>query len=156
MKIKIPRGKEFDIKHIVSDYNGTIALDGKLVEGVAELINELSKDIKFHVITADSFGSVEKELYGINCEVFKIGPGNQDKAKAEYVKKLGSDNVVALGNGKNDFLMLEEAVLGIGILYHEGICTETLLASKIVCSNPIDALQNFKNPKRLIATLRRE
>ncbi|MGB6127235.1 MAG: hypothetical protein WBG30_00665 [Psychrilyobacter sp.] len=53
MKIKIPRGEEFDIKHIVSDYNGTIALDGKLVEGVADLINELSKDIKFHVITAD-------------------------------------------------------------------------------------------------------
>jgi len=156
MEINIPRGEKFEIKHIVSDYNGTIALDGKLVEGVAELINELSKDIKFHVITADSFGSVEKELGGINCEVFKIGPGDQDKAKAEYVKKLGSDNVVALGNGKNDFLMLGEAVLGIGILYHEGICTKTLLASKIVCSNPIDALEYFKNPKRLIATLRRE
>lgn len=156
MKINIPGGERFEIKHIVSDYNGTIALDGKLVEGVADLISELSKDIRFHVITADSFGSVEKELQGIDCEVFKIGAGEQDRAKAEYVRKLGADNVAALGNGKNDFLMLGEAALGIGILYREGICTETLLASKVVCSNPIDAMGYFINPKRLIATLRRE
>lgn len=155
MKIHIPGGEEFEIKHIVSDYNGTIALDGKLVEGIADLINNLSKDIRFHVITADSFGSVEKELQDIDCEVFKIGPGEQDRTKAEYVRKLGAHNVVALGNGKNDFLMMGEAALGIGILYREGICTETLLASKIVCSTPIDAIEYFKNPKRLIATLRR-
>lgn len=156
MKINVPGWEEFEIKHIVSDYNGTIALDGKFVKGVADLINNLSKDIRFHVITADSFGSVEKELQGIDCEVFKIGPGEQDRIKAEYVRKLGAHNVVALGNGKNDFLMMGEAALGIGILYHEGICTEILLASKIVCSNPIDAIGYFKNPKRLIATLRRE
>ena len=156
MKINIPGGEIFDIKHIVSDYNGTIALDGKLIEGVGDLINKLSENIKFHVITADSFGSVEKELKEINCKVFKIGPGKQDQAKAEYIKKLGASNVAALGNGNNDFLMLREAILGIGILSNEGICTKTLLSSEVVCSSPIDAMGFFINPKRLIATLRSE
>lgn len=155
MKINIPGGEIFEIKHIVSDYNGTIALDGKLIEGVADLINELSMDIKFHVITADTFGSVKKELQGINCEIFKIGNEKQDQAKAEYIQKLGAANVVALGNGKNDLLMLKKAALGIGVLHHEGIYTQTLLASDIVCQNPIDAIEYFKNPKKLIATLRK-
>ncbi|OQY41496.1 MAG: hypothetical protein B6227_04935 [Fusobacteriia bacterium 4572_74] len=89
MKINIPGGERLEIKHIVSDYNGTIALDGELVEGVADLIDELSKDIRFHVITADSFGSVERELHGIDCELFKIGPGEQDRAKEtlSYLEK---------------------------------------------------------------------
>jgi len=155
MKINIPGGETFEIKHIVSDYNGTIALDGKLVEGVADLINELSTDIRFHVITADTFGSVERELQKIDCEIFKIESIEQDQAKAEYVRKLGADNVAALGNGRNDLLMLRQAALGIGILYHEGICTKTLLASRVICPNPIDAIGYFKNPKRLIATLRK-
>lgn len=155
MKINIPGGETLEIKHIVSDYNGTIALDGKLIEGLADLINELSIDIRFHVITADTFGSVERELQGVNCEIFKIEPGEQDKAKVEYVRKLGADNVAAMGNGRNDLLMLGEAALGIGIIHHEGICTETLLASKVVCKSPLDALGYFKTPKRLIATLRR-
>ena len=155
MKINIPGGEIFEIKHIVSDYNGTIALDGKLVEGVADLINKLSIDIKFHVITADTFGSVKREFQGINCEIFKIENEKQDQAKAEYIQKLGAANVVALGNGKNDLLMLKKAALGIGILHHEGICTQTLLASDIICQNPIDAIEYFKNPKRLIATLRK-
>jgi len=155
LKINIPGGKPLEIKHIVSDYNGTIALDGKLIKGVADLINELSTDIKFHVITADTFGSVERELGGVNCEIFKIGIENQDQAKAKYVQKLNTSNVVALGNGQNDLLMLKESILGIGILNHEGIYTKTLLASDIVCQNPIDAIEYFKNSKRLIATLRK-
>ncbi len=155
MKFDIPGGELIEIEHIVSDYNGTIALDGKLIAGVAEIIEELSEHLTFHVITADTFGSVERELQEVPCTIHKIGPEEQDRAKAEYIKKLGSSRVAAMGNGRNDIHMLKEAALGIGILHREGICTETLMASDIVCSTPLDALGYFKNPKRLIATLRR-
>lgn len=155
MKINIPGGETLDINHIVSDYNGTIALDGKLIEGVAELIGELAEEVTLHVITADTFGSVEKELQGIPCKIHKIGPEEQDRAKEEYVRTLGSNRVAAMGNGRNDILMLREAALGIGILHREGICTQTLMATNIVCTSPLDALAYFKEPKRLIATLRR-
>lgn len=155
MKIDIPGGESLEIEHIVSDYNGTIALDGELIDGVAELIEELSGQLTFHVITADTFGSVERELQGVPCKIHKIGPGEQDRAKVEYIKDLGSSRVAAMGNGRNDILMLREATLGIGILHREGISTQTLMASEVVCSSPLDALGYFKNPKRLTATLRR-
>ncbi len=155
MKINIPGGETLEIDHIVSDYNGTIALDGKLIEGVAELIGELAAEVCLHVITADTFGSVERELQGVPCRLHKIGPDEQDRAKEDYVRSLGSKRVAAMGNGRNDILMLEEAALGIGILHREGICTQTLMATDIVCSSPLDALTYFKEPKRLIATLRK-
>ncbi|GLI54958.1 hypothetical protein PM10SUCC1_04730 [Propionigenium maris DSM 9537] len=63
--------------------------------------------------------------------------------------------MAALGNGRNDILMLRESVLGIGILHREGICTQTLMSTDIVCTSPLDALTYFREPKRLIATLRR-
>jgi len=155
MKFDIPGGEVLEIEHIVSDYNGTIALDGKLIEGVAEIIGELAERVTLHVITADTFGSVERELKGVPCEIHRIGPGEQDRAKAEFIRKLGSHKVAAMGNGRNDILMLGEAALGIGILHREGICTQTLMTSKIVCSSPLDALEYFREPKRLIATLRK-
>ncbi|GLI54957.1 hypothetical protein PM10SUCC1_04720 [Propionigenium maris DSM 9537] len=65
MKIIIPGGETLEIDHIVSDYNGTIALDGRLIEGVAELMGKLAEEVTIHVITADTFGSVERELQGV-------------------------------------------------------------------------------------------
>lgn len=155
MKISIPGGETLEIDHIVSDYNGTIALDGRLIEGVAELIGKLAEEVTIHVITADTFGSVERELQGVPCIIHKIGPEEQDRAKAEYVASLGRNGVAALGNGRNDILMLRESVLGIGILHREGICTQTLMSTDIVCTSPLDALSYFREPKRLIATMRR-
>lgn len=155
MKINIPGGETLEIDHIVSDYNGTIALDGRIIEGLAELIGELADEVTLHVITADTFGSVKRELQGVPCRIHKIGPEEQDRAKEDYVRSLGSKKVAAMGNGRNDILMLEEAALGIGILHREGICTQTLMATDIVCSSPLDALTYFKEPKRLIATLRK-
>ena len=34
--IEIPGSTNFQINHLVLDYNGTLALDGELLEGVAE------------------------------------------------------------------------------------------------------------------------
>jgi len=67
---------------------------------------------------------------------------------------LGKDKTICIGNGNNDRLMVKEAALGIALLQEEGTCTETLLASDVACKNIIDAFGYFKEPKRLIATLR--
>jgi hypothetical protein len=39
--IEIPGYKRLEIKHIVCDYNGTIAVDGKLIGGIRKIINDL-------------------------------------------------------------------------------------------------------------------
>jgi soluble P-type ATPase len=154
MTIDIPGYKKLEIQHVVCDYNGTIAVDGKMIDGVCEMINDLSKDLDFHVITADTFGSVERELEHVRCKLVKISNRNQAVAKLEYVLNLGKDKTLCIGNGNNDRLMVKEAALGIALLQEEGTCIETLLASDVVCKSAIDAFGYFKEPKRLIATLR--
>jgi P-type E1-E2 ATPase len=155
MIIDIPGYIRLEIKHVVCDYNGTIAVDGKLIDGVREIMNELSKDIKFHVITADTYGFVERELENVNCKLVKIAKQDQADSKLEYVSGIGKDYTVCIGNGNNDRLMLKEARLGIALVQEEGACFETLLSSNVVCKSIIDAFGYFKEPKRLIATLRR-
>lgn len=154
MKIDIPGRQPIELTNIVFDYNGTIAIDGKPIKGVLENISELASQFNFYVITADTYGSVEKELSATRCEVIKIPECNQDISKLEFVKKLGSDNTLAVGNGRNDKLMLKEAVLGIGLLQGEGIYTGSLLASDIVLTSVLDVFGFLKNRNRLVATLR--
>jgi soluble P-type ATPase len=48
---------------------------------------------------------------------------------------------VAIGNGRNDRLMLAAAVLGIGVVGGEGLAGEALRASGIVVRHIVDALR---------------
>ena len=154
MRIDIPSGESLDIQNIVFDYNGTIAMDGKLIEKVSENINELSSEFNFYVITADTYGTVQKELENTNCEVIVIGKEKQDICKLEFVKSLDSKTVLSAGNGRNDKLMLKQSALGIAILQEEGLCTQTLLNSDIVVNSILDIFGFLKDTNRLIATLR--
>jgi soluble P-type ATPase len=45
--------------------------------------------------------------------------------------------------------------LGIALVQEEGACVETLVCADVVCKSIIDAFDYFKEPNRLIATLRR-
>ena len=154
MKIDIPGREVLEIKNIVFDYNGTIAIDGKLIEGVSEIINELSSSFSFYVITADTYGSVQKELENTKCDVITIGKNTQDKSKLEFIESIGAKNTLSVGNGRNDKFMLKHSVLGIAILQDEGLCTETLLNSDILVKSIFDVFAYLKDENRLIATLR--
>jgi soluble P-type ATPase len=50
--------------------------------------------------------------------------------------------------------MLRAAALSICVLGSEGACTQAMLASHLVVTNPIDALDALLRPRRLTATLR--
>jgi soluble P-type ATPase len=154
MTINIPGYKSVEIRNIVLDYNGTIANDGILIEGVAESINTISELFNVYVITADTFGTVKKQLEGINCEVTIIPKEKQSEAKLNFVKSLNTETTVSIGNGRNDFDMINESVLGITVLQNEGSYTKTLLASDIVCKSIIDAFEIISTPNKLIAVLR--
>lgn len=154
MNLEIPGREKIEIKDIVFDYNGTIAIDGLLIEGVGEYINGLANVVNFHVITADTYGSVEKALANINCKIVKIPKENQDLSKLDYLLNLGKETTLCVGNGKNDRLMLKESVIGIVLIQDEGVCVESLLAANIACKSIMDVFAYFKEPNRIIATLR--
>jgi len=154
-KIEIPHYKTLSLKHVVLDYNGTIAKDGQLKTEVRSLLPALCEHYSVHVITADTFGSVKAQMQDFNVTVTVLQTDNHTAEKAAYIDGLGRTSCVAVGNGNNDVRMLEHAILGIAVIGEEGCATPTLLQSDIGCKNIEDALDLLLNEKRLIATLRK-
>lgn len=155
LKIAVPGIGEFLLNHLVLDYNGTIALDGKLIPGVADRIINLSEHLDIHILTADTFGTVKKALAELPCKVAVIKAGKrEDSEKLDYLRKLNPQHCVAIGNGANDRLMLAHAAIGICLIQQEGASFLALKNADIVCSSVIDALDLLIYPARLVATLR--
>jgi len=152
--IEVPGNKKLQLEHLVLDYNGTIAFDGAMIDGVKESLAELSQMLTVHVITADTFGSVKKALKDIDCNLALIPLDHQDVAKLEYVNNLGCEKTVSMGNGVNDRLMLKASALGVAVIQGEGAAFETLASADVVCTDIQSALSLLNNPLRLIATLR--
>jgi soluble P-type ATPase len=152
--VDVPGHRFLELEHLVLDYNGTLAVDGDLLPGVGDLLRELAKDLRIHVITADTFGKAAAGLAGLPVSRVITPHRDQDTAKLDYVVGLGKHAVVAIGNGRNDRRMVEAAALGIAIIQPEGASVETLLKADVACTCILDALELLQFPKRLIATLR--
>jgi soluble P-type ATPase len=152
--VNIKNTENIEIKNVILDFNGTIAIDGKIIDGVINRINMLSEYIMFYVVTADTYGTVEKELTGANCQLIKLSSSNEYQNKLDVLMHLGEKNTVCIGNGYNDRAILKQAVLGIAIIQQEGAAMQTLLAADMVCNNILDALSCLSDPNKIIATLR--
>ncbi len=152
--IDIPGFKTLEIHHLMLDFNGTLGIDGMLQHGVASRLEQLAQHVEIHVVTANSYGNVQEQLSGINCNIVVIDPKHQDLQKAEYLKNLGAENTIAIGNGRNDRLMLRKAAIGILTVQAEGAAVEALVMADVVVNDIHDALDLLIYPKRLLATLR--
>ncbi len=155
IEIEVPGFTRYRLQHIVLDVNGTIAKDGRLLEGVKELFAELSPKLDIHLVTADTHGGQKIIDETLGLAAVRIDSQNQVKAKLDYIRRLGADRVVAVGNGANDSAMLEHAALGIIIIGPEGAAVESLLNARVAVSDIRSALELLLHPKRLMATLRR-
>ena len=154
IEITIPGFRRLYLEHLVLDFNGTLGVDGRLINGVQPRLQALGRQLGIHVITADTFGGVAKNLQAISCKLHLLPAENQDEGKRNYVRQLGCDRVVAMGNGRNDRLMLAESALGIGVILAEGGFSGTLIHADVVCTSILDALDLLIYPLRLTATLR--
>ena len=154
IEVAIPGFRNLQLEHLVLDYNGTLACDGKIIPGVKEALDMLADKLHIHILTADTFGKARSGLKGVPCELTILPEKNQDTRKLEYITRLGPVSTVCIGNGRNDRLMLKEAILGIAVIQEEGAAVETLLAADVVCTGIVKALQLLTNPLRLVATLR--
>jgi soluble P-type ATPase len=154
IQIDIPGYKQLRLEHLVLDYNGTLACDGILLDGVARKLNELSAQIQVHVLTADTFGKVRSAVSGLACQLSILPVANQHLGKLKYIEELGPESTVCIGNGRNDRLMLQEAALGIAVLQTEGTAVEAMLAADLVAPDILAALDLLTQPLRLAASLR--
>ena len=153
-EINIPGFGFVRLEHLVSDFTGTLSVDGKLLSGVKERLNKISEFLKVHILTADTFGKAKVELKGINCEMHILEGKDHDIQKEKYVKKLGAGSVVAFGNGNNDRKMLNAAKIGIAVCLNEGCSKDAIASADVFVISIIDALDLLLHPKRLKATLR--
>ena len=152
--IVIPGFRQLELKHLVLDYNGTLAIDGVLIPGVGEVLGALAQQVEIHVVTADTLGSARSELSGLPVKLSIIPPEAQAEAKLAYVQKLGVDHVCAIGNGRNDRNVLAAAAVGVALVQREGGAGEALASASVVTTDILDALDLLRRPARLIATLR--
>ena len=152
--VLIPDFGGLQLQHLVLDYNGTLACDGKLLAGVGPQLRALSRKLKIHIVTADTYGVAAQELSGLPVRLKILPAASQAKAKAGFVKKLSAKTVVAIGNGRNDREMLKTAALGIAVVQGEGAAAQTILAADVVATNILTALQMLQKTNRLKATLR--
>ena len=136
------------------DFNGTLAIDGRLIAGVKTRLNRLAPAMAVHVITADTYGKARASLRGVHCALEILKRGGEDRAKAALVRRLGARTVACVGNGRNDRMMLRQAALGIATMQREGAAVEAVQAADIVVHDVRDVLDLLHKSRRLLATLR--
>ena len=159
VRVDLPSGIIYKLFNLILDLNGTLTIDGRLVDGVVERLKKLSERINTYVLTADTnqtINELKDQLVrecGVNIHILEVGRG--DLQKLAFLENLGSDETAAIGNGYNDALMLREARLGLCVIGQEGAATEALMAGKAVFPNICDALDFLLKPQRMIATLRK-
>ena len=56
IEISIPGRGTLQLEHLVSDVNGTLAVDGVLMDGLAQRIASVRDRITVHLLTADTHG----------------------------------------------------------------------------------------------------
>jgi P-type E1-E2 ATPase len=155
IKFTIPGCGDYELEHLMMDVNGTLAIDGQLISGVTEKIASLRDKLTIHLLTADTHGKQAVIDQQLALTAVRIGPGGESQQKAEYVRRLGSEKVIAIGQGANDAEMLEAAHLGVCVMSVEGVAKETLFAADLIAPTILSALELLENPLRIVATLRK-
>lgn len=154
IRVEIPGRETYDLEHLLLDLNGTIALDGEPLSGVAGRVAALRACLAIDLITADTHGKAGEVAGGLGVPLMRIEPSDEGRQKQALVERLGAERVVAIGNGANDARMLSTAALGIAVLGPEGLAVEALQAADLLVNRIEDALDLLLYPRRLVATLR--
>lgn len=156
LHVEVPGLRTLRLQHLVLDVNGTLALDGELLPGVSERLHRLRQHLTLHLITADTHGRQDQIDRLLGLTAVRLVPGQSEaEQKAEFIRALGDEGVVAIGNGANDALMFRRATLAIAVLGPEGLAAVALREADVLVPDILAALDLLLYPRRLIATLRR-
>ncbi len=155
IELNIPDFGVMKLKTLVLDFNGTCAINGSLIAGVDNRLETLAEKLELVVVTADTFGTVHETMKSLPVRVQVLEKGiNEAVAKQQMIHGLRERHVVAIGNGRNDVLMLDTAALGIAVIQEEGAACVILKHADIVVRDICHALDLLIHQDRLLATLR--
>jgi soluble P-type ATPase len=154
IELNIPGRGVIKLNYLVCDVNGTLALDGILLEGVARSLRQLQDRLTIHLVTADTHGRQTEIDQILSLQSTRLERGDETAQKAAFVRRLGAERVAAIGQGVNDRQMLETAALGIAVFSKEGLAVKTLMAADLVVPDILTAFELFERPMRIVASLR--
>lgn len=150
LTIEIPGRHRLELDYLLLDQNGTLSRKGELLPGVKERLDALRNRLSIHILSGDSFGTLEqvaREL-GIDARTVETGV-----AKRDFVDRLGGDRCAAIGNGYNDVEMFKGCALSIAVIGPEG-ASHAAIAAQILCNSITDALDLLIDTRMLAATLK--
>ncbi|MEQ1440099.1 ATPase P [Fontimonas sp. SYSU GA230001] len=149
IRVQIPERGVREFTDLVCDFNGTLALDGALLPGVAERLHQLADRLRITVLTSDTYGTARAALAELPVAVETVRSGRD---KARWLS--GKTGVVAIGNGQNDIAMMWLADLTVAVIGPEGVAPDLLRHAHLAVRDITDALDLLLHPQRLAATLR--
>ena len=156
ISIDIPgREHPLEIEALVLDYNGTIAKDGALIEGIPKRLIKLAEAVEVYVLTADTYGTVRGQCEPLGVTVRTFPHAGAGVCKEALVLELRRNaKVCAVGNGFNDVQMMDAADFAVAVLDAEGMYAGLLPHADVLVRSAGEALDLFLKPDRLRATLR--
>lgn len=154
VELNIPGREKIVIENIAFDYNGTLAVDGKIDASIKEKIIKLKDVLDVYILTADTYGTVAKECKDLGVVIKSFPQENAGYEKKKIIQQLGKHKTISVGNGFNDIPMSQESSLSIGIIGQEGASGKLFYHCDIVLKDIHDVFEMINKTDRIKATLR--
>lgn len=153
MNFEIPGQGNVDIKTLILDLNGTLAVNGQLVEGVKEKLDSLKeKGLQIILFSGNTRGNAQQIANELGIDFQQASNAAQ---KSKLIEKYEPMKCVTIGNGLIDEMILNKARIAIVTIQAEGVHIKSLMAADIAVPNIHDALELLLDEKKIIATLRK-
>jgi soluble P-type ATPase len=150
-----PGHPPLEIESILIDFEGTLATDRRVHPKTKDKLNLLARRTKIYVFIPQEARWGEELLRKVKAEIISFRQEEVGQGKLDVLKRLGPDRTVAIGNGRHDIPMIEQAGLGICVMSREGAAGELIQKADLVFMSILDALDFLLKPLRQKATLGR-
>ena len=155
ISIQRPGMESLDIHFILIDFEGTLAMDGRVHPKAKDKVNLLSKRATITILTKSNREKVEETLKKMKVEILYVTEEDSSQQKLNVLQRLGPHQTAVIGNGLDDVRIMEQAGLGLCVIGKEGSSAEAVAKADLVVTNVLDALDFLLKPMRQRAALGR-
>ena len=96
LRLSIPGRGAYTISNVVLDMNGTISLDGTLIEGVADRVALLRTVARLVILTADTHGGAARLRDDLDLETVILDTGGEAEQKLAVRSASWGRNIPSL------------------------------------------------------------
>jgi len=155
ISIQRPGMESLELHFVLIDFEGTLAMDGRVHPKAKDKVNLLSKRVTVYIFTKSSKEKVEETLKKMKAEILYMTEGDSSQQKLDVLQRLGPHQTAVIGNGFDDVQIMEQAGLGMCVIGKEGSSPEAVAKADLVVTSVLDALDFLLKPLRQGATLGR-